>query len=245
MSEIKQKDNAYERVAAALREKILEGELTPGGKLPTEYELGKEFGVSRITIRRALDILGEEYLISKHQGKGSFVGPNPTRRIPLLIDYARSVRTHAPNLRRKLRLWKWMVPPEDIARELQLFRRERVFYCEREDMLNGETVAFDRAYIVTAYAKRLSEDDLVRVDFNEVWPERNNFRIGYCKQVAEAVAADADTAEMLSLAEGAPVLEGTEIYTDSEGKPIGLFDNFYHPKHISLVSHFSWNPVDE
>jgi GntR family transcriptional regulator len=240
MRETKQKDNAYEKVAAALRDRILGGELKPGCKLPTEYELGLEYGVSRITIRRALDILGEEHLISKHQGKGSFVSPNPTRRIPLFIDYARSVRTHAPNLRRKLRLWKWMVPPEEIARDLQLYRKERVFYCEREDILNGETVAFDRAYIVTAYAKRLSEEDLVRVDFNEIWPERNGFRIGACKQVVEAVEADPETAGLLSLPEGSPVLEGVEIYTDSEGRTIGLFDNFYHPKHISLISHFSW-----
>lgn len=237
---VKEESNAYEKVASDLRERILGGELKAQEKLPTEEELSEEFRVSRITIRRALDILSEEHLIRKKHGKGSFVSPAPVRRIPLLIDYARSVRTHAPNIRRKLRLWKWSPAPEGVAEELEIEAGNLVYYCERVDILGSTHVAYDRAYIAPAFADNLREEDLERVDFNEIWQERCRFRIVTCKQIVEAASSDENTSRILETEPAAPVLEGIEIYFTTGGRPAGLFDNFYHPHYISLVSNFRW-----
>ncbi|MFP4266992.1 MAG: GntR family transcriptional regulator [Spirochaetaceae bacterium] len=237
---MKSEKNAYEQVASVLRERILKKEILPRQQLPTEQDLGREFNVSRITIRRALDILEEEHLIHKKQGKGSFVSPNPIRRIPLLIDYARSVRVHAPNLYRNLRQWKWSPAPEWAAQKLHIRAGELILYCERVDILNEEAVAYDRAYIVSAFADKLGEEDLKRVDFNEVWPQRCGFVITSCTQTVDAVEADEAASGILSLPPGFPVLKGMEVYKTHYNRPTGLFDNFYHPAHISLVSNFNW-----
>jgi len=239
-----EKPKAYSLVASKLRERILNRELQPQQQLPTEHELSTEYGVSRITIRKALEILEEEHLIYKKQGRGSFVSPNPFRRIPLLIDYARSVRTHAPQLRRRLATSRWIIPPEEIAEELKLDEEKQLFYCERQDVLKGKTVAFDRAYILSAFAEKLSAEDLSAVDFNSVWARRANFRILSCKQTVEAVAADETVAQTLGLPEGAPVLKGTEVYLTYQRRPTGVFVNYYHPAHISLVSNFSWTRTE-
>src|SRR6266704_3623729 len=63
----------YERIAAALREQILSGELGWGDRLPTQDVISETHGVSRIVARRALDILEAEGLIDRMQGGGAFV----------------------------------------------------------------------------------------------------------------------------------------------------------------------------
>jgi CheY-like chemotaxis protein len=61
------------RVYSVLRERILEGELTPGTKLPPHTELAAEFGVAPLTLRHVLASLEEEGLVSREQGRGTFV----------------------------------------------------------------------------------------------------------------------------------------------------------------------------
>ncbi|SNR49421.1 GntR family transcriptional regulator [Haloechinothrix alba] len=64
---------AYLQIAADYRGKILDGSLAPGAKLPSESRLMSDYGVSRMVVKMALNVLRNEGLILGHQGKGSFV----------------------------------------------------------------------------------------------------------------------------------------------------------------------------
>lgn len=68
----------YADIAADLREKIAGGQYSPGDQLPSEPELGEAYGVSRITIRSAIDALRTEGLLTSEHGKGVFVTPPRT-----------------------------------------------------------------------------------------------------------------------------------------------------------------------
>ena len=63
----------YHQLYEILHQQILLGELKPGDQLPTENELIKQYEVSRITVRRVLDMLVQEGLIYRQAGRGSFV----------------------------------------------------------------------------------------------------------------------------------------------------------------------------
>ena len=63
----------YQRVRNYLEDLILEGQFEPGDQLPSEKDLQNQFGVSRITVRRALQDLSNEGKIQRVAGKGSFV----------------------------------------------------------------------------------------------------------------------------------------------------------------------------
>ena len=63
----------YLTIARVYRERIVQGELAPGDKLPSETQLMEEFEVSRVVARRAVDVLRTEGLVISHPGKGSFV----------------------------------------------------------------------------------------------------------------------------------------------------------------------------
>ncbi|MGW6703580.1 GntR family transcriptional regulator [Streptomyces sp. NPDC054956] len=74
---------AYIQIADDLRQRILDGVLRTGDKLPSEAALMADYGVSRIVVRGAVDILQNEGLVSKEQGRGTFVRSQrpPERRI--------------------------------------------------------------------------------------------------------------------------------------------------------------------
>jgi DNA-binding GntR family transcriptional regulator len=65
----------YEQLAVVLRQMIASGELRPRDPVPSEKQLQQEHGVSRGTIRRALDILRDEGLVVTIAGRGTFVKP--------------------------------------------------------------------------------------------------------------------------------------------------------------------------
>lgn len=71
-------------IIEALREQIVSGELKPGGRMPTRDELEKHFGVSRMTLQRALDRLTRDGFIASRGSLGTFVAENP----PHLSSYA-------------------------------------------------------------------------------------------------------------------------------------------------------------
>ena len=76
-------DTKYQRIANELREKIQNKEFKLSEKLPSEYQLTAQYGVSRQTVRDALEVLQEQRLIERIQGKGSFViNHNPITKIP-------------------------------------------------------------------------------------------------------------------------------------------------------------------
>jgi DNA-binding GntR family transcriptional regulator len=70
---------AYRQLAAVLRDRIRNGELPPGRRMPSEKDLHDEFGLARETVRRAMAVLRQEGLIEIRQGHGTFVVDTPPR----------------------------------------------------------------------------------------------------------------------------------------------------------------------
>src|SRR6476620_8561180 len=68
----------YEDVHAALLRQLQTGRWKPGDQIPTETELLKQFGVSRITVARAVRDLEREGLVERRRGAGTFVRPRDT-----------------------------------------------------------------------------------------------------------------------------------------------------------------------
>lgn len=82
----------YVRIAEALREEIEEGRLLPGQTLPKETDLAEFYGVSRMTLRQALDQLRSEGAIVTTQGRGSIVTPTHRRLDITMNRYRTSIR---------------------------------------------------------------------------------------------------------------------------------------------------------
>lgn len=228
---------AYRQVADALRRQILDRRLAPGDCLPPERQLCDQFGASRITIRRALQILAEEMLIERRQGLGTFVSAGPSRRIPLLnSDFSGSMARHAPDLERALESRHWMQASAEVANALQLMVGSRVLFARRLDLLRATTVAFDEVYLPESMSDFLADDDLAQLRFLERWQAVQQIRLSHLSQRIEAVAADRKQAKLFKVKVGAPVLKETDIVFLPDGGPCGLFVSYYRHDLFQLTS---------
>lgn len=228
---------AYKQVADSLRRQILGNQFKPGQRLPPEREMCRQYGASRITVRRALQVLADEMLVLRRQGSGTFVSPTPTRKIPLLnTDFSGSVADHAPDLTRRLESRKWMTPNEEVCARLQLSRDAKILYARRTDLLDGSPVAYDDVYLPESDADRLDKNDLAELRFLERWQSVQQIQIDYVTQEIEAMAAHEEQASLLGIVVDSPLLMETNVFFLDTATACGLFQSYYRSEMFRVVS---------
>lgn len=229
--------SAYEKVYNHLRQQIIEGHYASGQRLPAERELSEQFGVSRITTRHAVRLLSEQGLVERFQGRGTFIRAIKSKKIPILnTDFTGSIRKEAPDMRRELLSCRQTVPIASIAEQLGLLKSEKCLSAQRLDLLDEEPVAYDKAYIPLKYATSLDENILVKIDFLEVWLEKEKIRKSHSIESIEAVSADEQTSESLNIPKGSPILLTTDVMYDTDGKVFAIFESYYRGDKIKLLS---------
>ncbi len=228
---------AYRNVHDVLQRDILAGKLRAGAALPSEERLCRRFKVSRITVRHALRLLRDQGLVESRQGSGTIVrGCRPAKLRILEGQFARSVRRQAPGMQRRL-LTRVVAPARsDVAEALRLAPDQPCLLAERLDLLEGEPLAYDQAYIPLPLAKDLDDDMLVRVDFLEAWVAANHLKLSHAMQSIEAALADAAIARRLAVAARSAVLLTREVMFRSGNRPVALFDSVYRGDRFKLVS---------
>ena len=228
---------AYARTFDLLRNRILGGGFAPGGLLPPERLLCGQFGVSRITVRHALRLLEEGGLIERRQGLGTFVRAVQERRIRIhTSDFPGSMRREAPGSTRRLLSRRLVVPDSDVAESLGLLRGERCAFAARVDELRSEPLASDRVHIPEALAGSLDDALLRRVDFLTVWLRREGLALSHCVQTIEAAGADAESAALLKVRRGTPVLRTRDLIHAADGRAVARFDSVFRGDRFRLVS---------
>ena len=230
----------YIWLAEQLRNKINNEEWLPSERIPSERSLSREFGVARVTIRRALRVLESENRIRRLRGSGTYVNPGRSFRIPLMIDYTGSMNTYAPDLQRKLVHKEIISASEYIAANLKIKIGSELLYAERIDFNDEATVAYDKAYIPLKYTQNLTDIILAMVDFLEKWSQTGGFNITHCQQYIEAITASDLCQQYLRLPAGSPVLKSTEYYYADNNGIAGMFISYYNPERIWISSRYDW-----
>jgi DNA-binding GntR family transcriptional regulator len=219
---------SYQRVADSIRRRLLDGHWRREQQLPTERELCEQFGVSQITVRRAMQILEEEHLIERRQGIGTFATSAGQRKIPILnTDFFGSIRRHAPRLERRLDCWERTTVGADLVVPLRACLGDPVLLAVRVDYLQGTPVTTDEVAIVGRFADRVRESDLADLDFVRRWQTVQKLRLTHCDQTIEAVKAKSPVAGRLQVRAGEPLLKETSLIFTSTGEPAGMFVSHY------------------
>src|SRR5215813_8212229 len=138
----------YTRVETVLASDITHGDLRVGDQLPTEDNLIARFGVSRITVRRAIQNLVSRGLVEIRRGKGTFVAaPKPTQELTELSGFVEDM--HALGRKPTARvLGKEIVTADTtVASQLALTKGERVVRIRRVRMADGIPLSFDETFL--------------------------------------------------------------------------------------------------
>jgi GntR family transcriptional regulator len=146
----------YYRVYKELKRRISDGEYRPGDRIPPEIELVKAFNVSRLTIRRALEELKFEGLITRHKGKGTFiVGKKEEESMNVLKGFTDKAKEEGLNARSLVLENKLVEIPSELCQIFGLENGAMVMLLRRVRFLNDEPVAIECAYLNPAVDIRI------------------------------------------------------------------------------------------
>ncbi|MEM9751122.1 MAG: GntR family transcriptional regulator [Pseudomonadota bacterium] len=147
----------YLQIAKNIREHISAGEINSGDALPSERDLCEMAGVSRVTIRKAIDKLITEGLLLRKQGSGTFVAPRieaPGSFLSGFSDDARA-RGDAPSA-----IWivkSYARPTDDEAEALGISVETKVARLGRVRLSDGEPLAIEHAVAPAEFLPKLSD----------------------------------------------------------------------------------------
>lgn len=210
----------HRQMFLVLNDEIARG-MFPGGALPNEQTLGERFGVSRITVRRALTDLAALGIVERRHGRGTFVreGRPPARPSPSLsvIDSLRQAATQT--LVQVLEVVQ-TDPPPDVAKLLQLAPGATAVHALRL-RIDGEGVPamLTDAWVPAALGKFVTAAALKKNPLYEILMARG-IQFGRVVQEISAVAGDPVRAGLLRTEVGAPLLKMVRLMHDREQRPV-------------------------
>ena len=220
----------YHRVYTVLRERLVAGQYPADKALPGELDLAAAFGVSRVTMRRALDELVLEGLIERSRGRGSFPRIATAAAAPVsgsisgLLD-----NIIAMGLKTSVRILslETLAAPPDVAAAMHLAPGDKVQKAVRVRSLDGAPLALMTTFVPQAIAsftrRQLSETPMLKL------LEAEGVSVAHADQTLSAQLADAEVAPLLDVSYGAALLAVTRLVRDDGGRAVQLLRGLYRP----------------
>lgn len=210
----------YREIASELRRRIAAGEFADDRLLPSESQLSATFAASRVTVRRALDVLREEGLLESRQGLGWFVAADPLRQSLGRLGTIEAQLTEAGIASERRVLEFGFVTAS--ARVRSVLGVRRVLEVRRVNLADGQPFALVTVWCPERLGKGLSLADVERAPFYELL----DVRLGGASQTIAAAAATRSDAELLEVPVGSPVLVCRRTTHTVAGDPV------LHSEHV-------------
>ena len=214
----------YHQIADELRGRILAGAYAAGRLMPSESEMSAEFDVSRVTVRKALEILREDGLVDSRQGFGWFVAGEPVRQpLARLSTIEEQMRDSGAAPERRVLEFAFEKAPRDVA---QALGSTNVLRVKRVNLADGEPFAIVTVWCPADLGQHLSRADVERSPFYELL----EIPLAGATQTIGADAATVDESKLLDVPVGSPVLRCRRTTTSTEGKTV-LVSHHVFPAH--------------
>jgi GntR family transcriptional regulator len=222
------------QVRRLIREKALAGALVDDdGRLMTESELGALFGVSRITIRNAIQPLVEEGLFSRTRGKGTFLRSSEIENWSgTLMGFVETVRKAGLEPSSEV-LSQGMTNRQD-ADVTALLKERAVFELRRIRFADGTPIAIEHAFYPPDIGLELQSRDLSSAPIYRILEDELGFVLSDAEQTMGAKLADAEQAAHLGIEPGTPLMSVERLTTNDEGRPLELLRADYVPDRYRL-----------
>ncbi|WP_395402766.1 GntR family transcriptional regulator [Pseudoduganella sp. UC29_106] len=211
----------YAQVKESLRERILDGTYPPHAQLPAESDIGSRFGVSRITVRQALNDLQKEGVIFKVPGKGTFVSkPKAFQELTQLEGFAEAMSRRGYEIYNRVAGIDSVAAAPQVAQQLGLAAGAPVTEIRRIRLLNREPVSLEVTYVSPELGERLRHEDLAVRDIFLILENDFGIALGKADLRIDAILADHALSAALQIDEGMPVLRIERLTHTAGGKPI-------------------------
>jgi GntR family transcriptional regulator len=199
----------------------------PGSAIPTERELCALYGVSRTTVRQALQELVYEGQLYRRQGRGTFVAP--PKLVQTIQLHGHTEEMEAQGLRpgsRPLSATNVPASPE-MATFFGLADGALVHRIVRIRLVNDEPIALQTVYLDAQRFGDVGGSLSEWVSLYRLLRDRYDAQIAGGEETVESGAADTETAELLEIEVGAPLLVLHRRSWEADGRPIEWSESLY------------------
>jgi GntR family transcriptional regulator len=212
----------YQEIADELRARATNA--PAGSVLPSEAEMSVEFGASRVTIRRALELVRDDGLIAARQGFGWFVATEPVQQS---LESLATIESHVEGVgklsERKVEEFAFEAPPSRVRALLGV---DQVLRVKRVNLADGEPFAVVTVWCPADLGAKLSRRDVERRPFYELL----DIDLRGATQTIGADLIEAVDARLLGVPVGSPVLRCQRVTTDRHGDAVLVSEHVF-PAH--------------
>lgn len=213
----------YVQIVEILREKIRTKELTPGAKLPSERELCAMYNISRITVRNAISQAQNEGLVERIQGIGTFVAiPKYKQSLSEVKSFAATMVESGLVATTEVLRAESIFPDFGLARVLNLAVGSPVRHLRLRGMGNDTPrVVYDSYFpeelglVITEEAQKLASSGKAFSTLDTYYAS-DKFTVTRMEQTFEATTADAESADLLQVAEGWPIFHVESVIYEGQ-----------------------------
>jgi GntR family transcriptional regulator len=221
---VEQRRVRYREIAEDLTAQLATGELAAGRLLPSEAELAGTYGVSRVTVRRALEHLRGEGLVDSRQGFGWFVAADPLRQsLGRLATIEAQLAASGVTPERRVLDFAFVPAPPAVSAVLG---PGSVLQVRRLNLADGEPFARVTVWCPEPLGAELSRAEVERSPFYELLA----VEFGGATQTIGAVAAGDEDAAVLAVPAGSPLLRCARVTTSAAGEPVLVSEHVF-PAH--------------
>ncbi|HYO43513.1 MAG TPA: GntR family transcriptional regulator [Candidatus Limnocylindrales bacterium] len=226
----------YRQIELALRARL--ESMPPGERLPSDDELCREFGVSRMTARNAMQRLAEDGLVQRIPGRGTYsVAPPAHRHADRLMAFSSEMERLGRVASSRLLAREIRPSSEGEAASLGLRPTEPVVLVRRLRLADAEPIALETAVLVRRTAEVVMAADLETGSLHEALGAAGLvLRRGNATITAEA--ATAEDVRLLGVSRGAPLLVERRVIADVGGRPVEATESRYPGERYALDVRF-------
>lgn len=179
-------------------------ELSVGDTIPSERALCERFGVSRMTVRQAVDALVVEGLLAREQGRGTFVAPGKVDLEVRLASFGEEMARRGMTPSSEVLSAEVVEATPDIADALDILPGEMTFYLHRVRFADGEPMAIEQSWLPCRLVPGLFDGDVPHSVYGEL--RRRGLEPDWGEDVVAATEVHAADAELLRVPVGRAVL---------------------------------------
>lgn len=219
----------YQSIADDLRRQVTSGALAAGRLLPSEADLGDTYGASRVTIRRALEVLRDEGLVDARQGFGWFVAVAPLRQSTAQLGTIEGQLIESGiKPERQILEFAFESASADIGRILDT---RDVLRVKRLNLADGEPFAVVTVWCRADLGQHLSRADVERSPFYELL----DIPLAKATQTIGADAATKNDARLLGVPPGSPILRCRRVTSDAHDRAVLVSEHLFAAHRTEFV----------
>lgn len=219
----------YHRIAESLRERIRGGEWTAGAPLPNQRRLARDFGVTLMTLRQALELLERDSLITRRHGLGTFVAaPSIDYEITKLRRFAGDLSAQGESVSTRVLDARPTVADRRVSAGLGLRPRARVVIVERLRLVDDHPMSLQRSFLPAGIGEDVLTSDLAETPLSQVLEFKLGIVVVRAREAVSAIRLGPREAGELACPSGAPAFESERVSFDAAGQAV-VFDRVFIP----------------